>query len=112
MPPDFWAKAASAAVNANDSAPVTASTRRSRLILLRLLFNGVGSESPLLPPRRQVIALLRRGSTGTIAQILSEAEWRYAAPTGPAGLLVEPDVLEARAVVDAVDHQGQPLDPR
>ena len=28
------------------------------------------------------------------------------------GLIVEPQVFEARAVVDAVDHQGQPLDPR
>src|SRR6516225_10078279 len=27
-------------------------------------------------------------------------------------LVVEPEVFEARAVVDAVDHQGQPLNPR
>src|SRR6266404_8608115 len=27
-------------------------------------------------------------------------------------LIVDPEVLEARAVVDAVDHQGHALDPR
>src|SRR6516162_11029874 len=28
------------------------------------------------------------------------------------GLIVEPEVFEPRAVINAVDHQGQPLDPR
>src|SRR5216684_4945326 len=41
MPPVFWANAASAAVNASDSAPAAASTRRSRFIP-NLLFNDAG----------------------------------------------------------------------
>jgi hypothetical protein len=51
MPPCFWANAALAADNANNSEPAAASTRRSRVIPVYLLFNKAGFERPPLPTR-------------------------------------------------------------
>src|SRR5258708_39290366 len=60
MPPDFWANAASATDNANNSEPATASTCRSRLIS-DLLFEDTGLGARPLHPRWPVYYALAQG---------------------------------------------------
>src|SRR5580704_2624711 len=67
IPPVFWAKAASAAVSASDSAPAAASTRRSRFIS-NLLFEDTGLGPPLHPCWPVYWALAARNSVGRLPQ--------------------------------------------
>src|SRR5262249_41641830 len=62
------------------------------------------SPSALRAPRLPILASLSFVKAG--------ASLALPPPPSCERLVGEPEVLEARSVVDAVDHQGQPLDPR
>src|SRR5215468_6961285 len=89
MPPDFWARAASPAHSATASTPAVASARKFPISLF--LHEALRARPP-------------PGDDGRSG--VSVAYFRRA-PTGSVG---EPQILEARTVVDAVHHADQTLD--
>src|SRR6516162_858805 len=103
MPPVFWAYAASAAHIAHTSQPAAASTRSSRFIPVPPV-RGRGPIAPAAASCRPFYWALMRDDGAADATTIQRDRRRQRR------LLVEPDVLHAIAVEDAVDHDRQPFD--
>src|SRR3984893_9809328 len=117
IPPCFCADAVPVH---NNSAPAVASTRRSRFIAICLLFISAG----LLARHRNLPAHLSSSDAGSDdAEAITFRETGTSRVSPARGVpcasndltgdrrmssLVEPEVFEALAVVDAVDHEAKP----
>src|SRR6516165_1870373 len=101
-PPDLCATATGAAPNPSSNAPAAANPPRFRFI------------AP--PPRPAFVLLNLRGGRRRVTAYNAANRRAMAAGGSPyhpggKGLFVEPDVFETPAVIDAVAHDRQPLDP-